>query len=62
VTAAVHARRRLGGSLWLDLGAGADILLRVPEFGVSGTGGFMTYARLDPVQPTLTVSLVVDAP
>jgi hypothetical protein len=34
--------------------------LRVPEFGLGAPGGFMSYAKMAPLQPLLTLSVVLD--
>jgi hypothetical protein len=62
VTASLRGARRLAGRVWLEVAVGGDALLRVPEFGLEAEGGYRAYARLDPVQPHASLSLVVDAP
>lgn len=61
-TASGRARlaRRLGGRAWLELAVGAELLLRVPEFGIASGGSFAVQARLRPVEPFGALGLVID--
>ncbi|MCB9573457.1 MAG: hypothetical protein H6709_15365 [Kofleriaceae bacterium] len=59
VTPALRLRRRVVAATWLELGVGADVLARVPEFGVPSADGFVVHTRLWPVQPFVTVGVTV---
>ena len=57
---AIAASVRLAPALWLSASLGVDVLLRRPEFGVVGTSGFEPVAALWPLEPSATLSLVID--
>ena len=61
-TASGRARlaRRLVGRAWLELAIGAEVLFRVPEFGVASQDSFTVHTRLRPIEPFGTLGLMID--
>ena len=62
VAPGLRASRRLGAGAWLELAVGADVLPRVPEFGVPAGDGFVVHTRLLPVQPTAALAVTIEGP
>lgn len=56
----VRLARRVASSAWLALQAGADVVLRRPEFGVQQSTGFQRLASVWALQPRATLSLLLD--
>ena len=59
ITPAVRIARRLGRGAALEVAAGATALTAVPVFDVAGPSGTAEVGRLWPVEPGVTVQLVV---
>jgi hypothetical protein len=56
----VRLARRVASGAWLALQAGADVVLRRPEFGVQQPTGFQRLASVWALQPRATLSLLLD--
>jgi hypothetical protein len=60
ISPGLRAARRVRSGTWLAVEAGADVLLRAPEFGVERTTGFDRVASVWACQPRVALSLLLD--